>query len=84
MLRSRGARLVRSSPFFSGPNEAGDNFYYSSLCANLRVKCEPDGDIEHQRQVTVCVCPPLPILAQAMLGGLRTHFWPFSMAGLRA
>ena len=42
--------------FVLGPSEAGDNFYYPPLCANLKIKCEPDGDIEHQRQVTVCVC----------------------------
>ena len=35
---------------------AGSNTTTSPLCANLRIRCEPDGDIEHQRQVTMYVC----------------------------
>ena len=89
MLRLRGAPLARSTPLLlSCPSEAGGtNYYFPSLCVNLRIMCEPDGDIEHQRQVTVVVVVPfLTILAQAIsMGVFGFIFWPFcSMAGLRA
>ena len=72
----------------SCPLEAGRHHYYFPLCVNLRIKCEPDGDIEHQRQVTMYVCmyaTSLPFWLKPIMGVLGFIFWPFcGMAGLRA